>query len=190
LPQSTRSQHLIFASVSATICSIFKTVELNNITKTIDPTWDGIALGVWSSAEASIGILIASLPPLRKPFDHFFAKFLPSTFSGSGKTPQSSYRHTGGRASIHLQNLSGSKAYRSRAPGESVLDDESDRAILDEEHKAGGITKSTDVEVRVSSEIIDGASDSNRNSSPQMRHPSVDWASPHLQSGPGPQVPR
>ncbi|KAI1552333.1 hypothetical protein PtrSN002B_005136, partial [Pyrenophora tritici-repentis] len=143
-------------SIPATVCSIFKTVELNNITKTRDPTWDGVALGIWSSGEASIGILIASLPPLRKPFDYFFSKLLPSSFTGTGKTPTSSYRPTGGRASIHLQNLSNSKAYRSRIPGESVLDDESDRAILDEEHKTGGIIKSTDVEVRISSDIIDG----------------------------------
>ncbi|KAE8833138.1 hypothetical protein HRS9139_04957 [Pyrenophora teres f. teres] len=174
-------------SIPATICSIFKTVELNNIVKTRDPTWDGVALGIWSSGEASIGILIASLPPLRKPFDYFFSKLLPSTFTGSGKTPTSSYRPTGGGASIQLQNLSNSKAYRSRIPGESVLDDESDRAILDEEHKAGGIIKSTDVEVRISSDIIDGSSDSKGTPSPpMMKHPSVDWRS-HMQNGPGPR---
>lgn len=135
-------------SIPATICSVFKTIELKSITKTTDPTWDGINLGIWSSSELSIGILIASLPPLRKAFDKLFSRMLPSTFTNSRKTPAYGYGHSTS-GDIRMQNFAGSKAYHSRIPGESVLDndDESDRAILEEEHKGQGIMKSTKVTV-------------------------------------------
>ncbi|CAN9176903.1 unnamed protein product [Alternaria sp. RS040] len=180
-------------SIPATICSIFKTIELKSITKTQDPTWDGVSLTIWSSSELSIGILIASLPPLRKAFDHIFKRILPSTITGSGKTPQYGYgRSTGqGANSIHMKNFQGSKAYHSRLPGESVLDgdDESDRAILpDDEHKGPGIMKSTNVQVTVSEDVEQAGSSSNSKGgeSPKMYKPEIDWASPHLESGGGP----
>ncbi|CAN9202843.1 unnamed protein product [Alternaria alternata] len=180
-------------SIPATICSIFKTIELKSITKTQDPTWDGVSLTIWSSSELSIGILIASLPPLRKAFDHIFKKILPSTITGSGKTPQYGYgRSTGqGANSIHMKNFQGSKAYHSRLPGESILDgdDESDRAILpDDEHKGPGIMKSTNVQVTVSEDVEEAGSSSNSKGgeSPKMYKPEIDWASPHLESGDGP----
>ncbi|KAG9194045.1 hypothetical protein G6011_04080 [Alternaria panax] len=176
-------------SIPATICSIFKTIELKSITKTQDPTWDGVSLTIWSSSELSIGILIASLPPLRKAFDHIFKKILPSTISGSGKTPQYGYgRSTGqGGNSIHMKNFQGSKAYHSRIPGESILDgdDESDRAILpDDEHKGPGIMKSTNVQVTVSEDVEAGSSSNSKGGeSPKTYKPEIDWASPHLESG-------
>ncbi|KAL1798177.1 hypothetical protein ACET3X_002214 [Alternaria dauci] len=180
-------------SIPATICSIFKTIELKSITKTQDPTWDGVSLTIWSSSELSIGILIASLPPLRKAFDHLFRKILPSTMTGSGKTPKYGYgRSTGqGANSIHMKNFQGSKAYHSRLPGESILDgdDESDRAILpDEENKGPGIMKSTNVQVTVSEDIEEAGSSSNSKGgeSPKAYKPEIDWASPHLESGNGP----
>ncbi|RYN23849.1 hypothetical protein AA0113_g2861 [Alternaria arborescens] len=180
-------------SIPATICSIFKTIELKSITKTQDPTWDGVSLTIWSSSELSIGILIASLPPLRKAFDHIFKRILPSTITGSGKTPQYGYgRSTGqGANSIHMKNFQGSKAYHSRLPGESILDgdDESDRAILpDDEHKGPGIMKSTDVQVTVSEDVEEAGSSSNSKGgeSPKMYKPEIDWASPHLESGDSP----
>ncbi|RYN82669.1 hypothetical protein AA0120_g9450 [Alternaria tenuissima] len=180
-------------SIPATICSIFKTIELKSITQTQDPTWDGVSLTIWSSSELSIGILIASLPPLRKAFDHIFKRILPSTITGSGKTPQYGYgRSTGqGANSIHMKNFQGSKAYHSRLPGESILDgdDESDRAILpDDEHKGPGIMKSTNVQVTVSEDVEEAGSSSNSKGgeSPKMYKPEIDWASPHLESGDGP----
>ena len=167
---------------SATICSVFKTVELKAITKTQDPTWDGINLGIWSSCELSIGILIASLPPLRKAFDHLFAKILTSTFTNSHKTPQYGY---GGSTTgdIRMKTFQGSKAYHSRIPGESVLDrdDESGRAILEEEeHKGPGIMKSTKVTV------TEGDSESGHQEGSQGSYKqSIDWVSPNLEKGEG-----
>jgi hypothetical protein len=178
---------------SATICSIFKTIELKSITKTQDPTWDGVSLTIWSSSELSIGILIASLPPLRKAFDHLFKKILPSTLTGSGKTPQYGYGRSTNAAgnSIHMNNFQGSKAYHSRLPGESILDgdDESDRAILDDDHKNAGIVKSTNVQVTVSEEVAEAGSSSNSkgSESPKVYKPEIDWASPHLESGDAPR---
>ncbi|KAJ8113398.1 hypothetical protein OPT61_g4462 [Boeremia exigua] len=73
----------------ATVCSIFKTIELSALKKTKDPTWDGVNLTIWSATELSVGILIASLPPLRKVFDQMFRHILPSTFMTKSKTPGS-----------------------------------------------------------------------------------------------------
>ena len=159
---------------------------------------------VWSGAELSLGITIASLPPLRKAFDHFFSKILPSTLTGSGRTKAYGYGGNstigGGAAGsngIPLKNFQGSKAYHSRIPGESVLDDESDRAILtdEEEHKGPGIMKSMNVEVRVSEHGLPSglhpASESSRSSgdappiTKTFESPRIDWSSPHIESGSG-----
>jgi hypothetical protein len=91
-------------------------VELKAITKTQDPTWDGINLSIWSQAELSIGILIASLPPLRTAFDHLFARILPSTLQSSHKTPQYGYGHSS-HGNIRMNTFQNSKAYRSAQGG-------------------------------------------------------------------------
>jgi hypothetical protein len=144
------AQKLTMPPFSATVCSVFKTVELKAITKTQDPTWDGINLTIWSSCEASIGILIASLPPLRKAFDHLFQSILPTALqSSNGRTTHYDYGKSS-HGDIHMSTFRNSKAYRSRLPGESVLDNDSDsdRAILkDEENMGAGITKTTQVTV-------------------------------------------
>jgi hypothetical protein len=143
--------HANFSLSSATICSVFKTVELRAITKTQDPTWDGVNLTIWSSCEASIGILIASLPPLRTAFDHIFQRILPSTLQNSSKMPQYGYGGHSTNGNIRMGTFQSSKAYRSRLPGESVLDNDgdSDRAILEvEDGKGLGITKTTQVSIQ------------------------------------------
>ncbi|KAF1936567.1 hypothetical protein EJ02DRAFT_506444 [Clathrospora elynae] len=168
-------------SIPATICSIFKTIELKEIVETRDPTWDTVNLGIWSSAELSIGILIASLPPLRKAFDSFFKMILPSTLANSAKTPKYGYGHSSD-GGIHLNTFQGSKAYHSRIRGESVLggDDESERAILEgEENKESGILKSTKVTV---TDEEDGSS-SSKDGGVQIYEQSNDWPSPQLEQG-------
>ena len=172
---------------SATICSIFKTIELKSITQTRDPTWSTVNLGIWSSAELSIGILIASLPPLRKAFDSLFQKILPSILTPS-KTPNSQYgygRSTNGnhiRLDTYEQNKRSHKnSHKSAHPGESALDSDSDseRAILeDEEGKGAGIMKTTKVMV------IDEAEDPIQQASQEsLQKQSHDWASPDIESG-------
>ncbi|KAF2997148.1 hypothetical protein E8E13_005225 [Curvularia kusanoi] len=113
----------------ATMCSIFKTVELSALTKTKDPTWDSVNLTIWAATELSVGILIASLPPLRKVFDKFFRQILPSTFVGRSRT----------RASIPLYNVS--KPYN-KPMGRSVAgDDDSEKDILHGKDDCSGVTK-------------------------------------------------
>ncbi|KAI8932309.1 hypothetical protein NX059_010504 [Plenodomus lindquistii] len=175
-------------SIPATICSIFKTVELRTIVKTTDPTWDGVNLSIWSQSELSIGILIASLPPLRKAFDSFFKRILPSTVTNSQRTPAYGYGgSTGG--DIRMKTFEGSKAYHSRIPGESILDDddESDRAILEEqeEHKGPGIMKSTKVTImETTGESSSASSESQKKVSQESYKHTLDWNSPHLDQGP------
>lgn len=132
------------------MCSVFKTIELRTIFHTQDPTWDGVNLTVWSQAELSLGIMIASLPPLRKALTKVFQSVLPSTMTNSQKAPHYGYGHSTG-GDIRMNDFGGSKAYHSRIPEESVLDEdnESGRAILgQEEHKGPGIMKHTTVTVR------------------------------------------
>jgi hypothetical protein len=142
---------------SATICSIFKTIELKTITQTNDPTWDGTNLSIWSSAELSIGILISSLPPLRKAFDNMFQKILPSTMTGS-KTPQLNYGYGNSTHGNHVRLDTYENNRRTRKsvhPGDSVLDNDSDseRAILEEgDGKGMGIVKTTKVIVEEAEE--------------------------------------
>lgn len=175
-------------SIPATICSIFKTIELRTIVKTNDPTWDGVNLSIWSQSELSIGILIASLPPLRKAFDHFFQKILPSTITNSHKTPQYAYGHSSVGGDIRMKTFEGSKAYHSRIPGESILDgdDESDRAILEgEEHKGPGIMKSTKVTIQeTTGDMSSSSSEVHKKTSQESYKQSLDWNSPHLDQGP------
>ncbi|KAF1952475.1 hypothetical protein CC80DRAFT_538163 [Byssothecium circinans] len=148
-------------SIAATICSIFKTIELKTLTKTRDPTWDGTNLAIWSGSELYVGILIASLPPLRKAFDSFFRCILPSTARTTGYNANGGYGKTYGGGVSASQNIKmgnftkDAKSMRSGHPGESVLDSdgESERAILDEESavksswSSNGIRKTTDVTV-------------------------------------------
>jgi len=142
------------------VCSIFKTIELKTITKTQDPTWDGVNLSIWSGAELYVGILIASLPPLRKAFDSFFKRVFPSIgqTSRSRTGPYANNTYGGGASGAHHVRMStlnrDRKTMRSGHPGESVLDsdDESERAILDEEEvksawSGEGIKKTTKVTV-------------------------------------------
>lgn len=155
---------------------------MKTITQTRDPTWSGVNLGIWSSAELSIGILIASLPPLRKAFDHFFQKILPSTITHT-KTPNSQYgygRSTNGNH-IRLDTYENNKRHKSVHPGESALDSDSDseRAILeDEEGKGAGIMKTTKVTVLEETE-----GPSHQTSQDSLQKQSQDWTPPDLERG-------
>ncbi|KAJ4357101.1 hypothetical protein N0V95_002757 [Ascochyta clinopodiicola] len=169
-------------SIPATICSIFKTIELKTITETSDPTWSGVNLTIWSSAELSIGILIASLPPLRKAFDHLFQKILPSTLANT-KTPNSAYgygRSTNGNH-IRLDTYENNKRHKSVHPGESMLDGDSDseRAILEDEGGKGvGIMKTTKVTV-----LEENEGPSQKASQESLQKRSHDWPPPDEERG-------
>lgn len=116
------------------MCSIFKTIELSALKKTKDPTWDGVNLTIWSATELSVGILIASLPPLRKVFDKMFRQILPSTFMTRSKTP----------GSIPLYDVS--KPYSKPMGRSTAGDDDSEKDMLPGKVD-GGITKTVVHEV-------------------------------------------
>ncbi|KAJ4350392.1 uncharacterized protein N0V89_009013 [Didymosphaeria variabile] len=140
------------------ICSILKTVELKNITGTTDPTWSGVNLSIWSSAELQVGIFIAALPPLRKVFDRLLHKFVPGlSTSGHKSTPGYGTPGYGGRSAhgddIRMNTMGkGDRSTRKTYPHESALDSdsESEKAILDDEERrtqGSGITKSTNITI-------------------------------------------
>lgn len=141
------------------VCSIFKTVELKNITGTKDPTWSSVNLSIWSGAELQVGIFIASLPPLRKAFDRFFHQILPGSSTGGAKsnpgygTPGQNYGSRSAHGNDFRMDTLGKgnrSAHKSYLPGESALDSdsESEKAILDEEERrmaGSGIMKTTGI---------------------------------------------
>jgi hypothetical protein len=104
--------------------------------KTKDPTWDGVNLTIWSATELSVGILIASLPPLRTQFDKFLRRILPTSF-GKSQTPGNS---------MPLYNFSNrfSKAVHTN---KGVDDGSSERHILPEDGHGEGITKTVALEI-------------------------------------------
>jgi hypothetical protein len=56
---------LMGLGVFAMICSIIKTVHLQNLTHLTDPTFDLAILAIWCSIEAYVVLLAASIPTLR-----------------------------------------------------------------------------------------------------------------------------
>lgn len=106
--------------------------------KTADPTWDGVNLAIWSASELSVGILVASLPALRKQFDRFFRRILSSTFLGMGSKTGS------GSNAIPLYNVGppltvGSRPTggRSRFQRDELNDGDSEKCILDDPEQPG-----------------------------------------------------
>jgi hypothetical protein len=120
---------------SATACSVAKTIELAPLSTTKDPTWDGVNLTIWSANELSVGVLIASLPPLRKQFDMIFRKLLPTTLRGTrSKQPNS----------IPLYNVSKQFTIGTRPSGKTgddtsklYEDDSSEKGILPDSDNNG-----------------------------------------------------
>lgn len=128
-------------SFSVTVCSIMKTIELKALQKTIDPTWDGVNLAIWSATELSVGILIAALPPLRKQFDKFFRAILPSSLRSTRSKSKP-------RSGIPMYTISRPRTIGSKPAGSSRPDDgddDSERGILPSDE--GGITKTVVHEV-------------------------------------------
>lgn len=123
----------LIAPHSATVCSILKTTENRALGKIIDPTWDSVYLSIWSATELSVGILCASLPPLRKQFDAFFQVILPSTAHGSASNPPN------GISMWNVSKTIGSKSI-TRSRGLDG-DNDSERRILPEDETRNGTTK-------------------------------------------------
>jgi hypothetical protein len=114
---------------------------------------------LWATAENTVGIMVANLPLLRKPFEKLFRSFI-STNTGnaysSDKAPgdqyyafrMQSYRSQGKRRST----MEGIKGRSARLP--STGDDESDKAILElpdqdipMRRPSAGILRTTEVTV-------------------------------------------
>jgi hypothetical protein len=102
-------------------------------------TWDSNALVTWSASELSMGIIIASIPPLRKQFEGIFRRILPSTFRD---TPGA---HPSGGA-IPLYNVSKSARGRTQKDGDDG-DGDSETHILPGQLGKGQITKTVVHEV-------------------------------------------
>jgi len=100
-----------------------------------------VNLTIWAATELSVGILIASLPPLRTQFDKLFRKILPTRLSKS-QAPGNS---------MPLYNFSG----RYSRPIDTTInttkgedDGSSERHMLPEEERGEGIVKTVALEIK------------------------------------------
>ena len=121
-----------------------KTVELSALMKTHDPTWDGTSLSIWSATELSVGILTASLPPLRKQFEGLAQMILPSSFLKGRSMP------TGQVIPLYVSKSTGIINRPKKHQSQIAMggdDSESQRHILRDQSSKGDITKTTVYEV-------------------------------------------
>ncbi|KAI2484012.1 NAD-binding protein [Pyrenophora tritici-repentis] len=115
-----------------------KTVELSALMKTRDPTWDGTSLSIWSATELSVGILTASLPPLRKQFEGLTQKILPSSFLKGRSKP------TGQVMPLYVSKPATVNGKPKGNQSQDVMrgdDSESQRHILREQSSKGDVTR-------------------------------------------------
>ncbi|KAF1944047.1 hypothetical protein EJ02DRAFT_464563 [Clathrospora elynae] len=147
----TLLQHRLYdlskALARVTAVAIVKTMQLSASTKTRDPTLETTHLAIWSTTELSIGVLIASLPPLRNQLDALLRRILQTTLIRS----KSKSRETGG--GMPLYNVSKPFATNTRSGGEqSRVDpdnyDDSDRNILQDQSGKSEIMKTVVHEVQ------------------------------------------
>ncbi len=119
---------------------------------------DLVPMTLWATAENTVGIVVANLPLLRKPFERLF-KFLLHTRSTETTTDKTRKEHF---SDFKMQSYRNQTARRSRMEANnsrmrSVMgegDDESDKAILEDTEKENeryelstGIMKTTEVTV-------------------------------------------
>ena len=120
--------------------------------------WDAVSMTLWATAENTVGIVVANLPLLRKPFEKLYKSWLGSTITGNTNPATPSGTYNSFMMQSHLSRATrksrgeGLKGYGTRLPGES--DDESDKAILQQSENegqsympSGGILKTTKVTV-------------------------------------------
>jgi hypothetical protein len=124
--------------------------------------WDLVSMTLWATAETTVGIMVANLPPLRKSFEKLFKSFLQSTSTGDMDTTgtragntSNAFRMQSYRTQTRRQSMmDGLRGYRA---GQSISDNESDKAILEgsegengPQRPSQGIVKTTEVTVRES----------------------------------------
>ena len=85
LPRRQRMALIVVFGLGAFVCliSMLRLRALYNISVSKDVTWDNGAAAAWSSLEVNVGIICASLPPLRKPISRVFPKIFHSTSGGN-----------------------------------------------------------------------------------------------------------
>ncbi|KAF2752118.1 hypothetical protein M011DRAFT_393212 [Sporormia fimetaria CBS 119925] len=155
LPRRTQwGLRIVFLlGIVATICSIFKTIELQALLKTQDPTWDGVDLTIWAATELNVGILVASLPPLRKQFDRLFQIIIPSTGRTRSKTPGGNSHplyNFSGKFNTNVSAKNDTRVSRKSVTAHDHDDTSSERQILDDEERRMGdgmIVKTVGVQV-------------------------------------------
>jgi hypothetical protein len=127
--------------------------------------WDLVTMTLWATAETTVGIMVANLPPLRKSFEKLFKSFLQSTSTGGMNTTGTRAGNTSN--AFQMQSYRSQTRHRSMMDGlagygtrQSMSDNGSDKAILeasDGEHgrqmPSQGIVKTTEVTVCESEEV-------------------------------------
>ncbi|KAM0805601.1 hypothetical protein BDR22DRAFT_884584 [Usnea florida] len=78
------------------VCGIARTIQVKNYRSIRDPTWDGVALLIWSTAEFCVGIIAGSIPPCRalvmQMIYEFRNKAPPNVNTAGFQNPRSGHR--------------------------------------------------------------------------------------------------
>jgi len=90
-----------------TIVSIVRLQSLVKFSNSINPTWDYIAIGYWSTIEINVGIICACMPSIRLLLLRFFPRFMGTT---KDRSYVYSHNRSGGKIPGEGSGSGGSKA--------------------------------------------------------------------------------
>ncbi|KAJ8112140.1 hypothetical protein OPT61_g5426 [Boeremia exigua] len=146
-------------AVVCTTISILKIWDQEMHKGTPEIARDVVPMTLWATAENTVGIVVANLPLLRKPFERIFRSLLQSTSNGTTNADKTREEHF---SDFRMQSYRSRSARRSRVEAlhnrmgnmPAAGDYESDKAILDDKEKEErsygsptGIVKTTEVTV-------------------------------------------
>jgi len=83
---------LLSLGLFASAASIVKTVTIHRFDSTNDPSGDGMAIALWASIEAQVGIIAACIPCLRGPFIRLLSRLgIATEYSGEATNNDSAW---------------------------------------------------------------------------------------------------
>ncbi|MCJ1332415.1 hypothetical protein MMC10_009108 [Thelotrema lepadinum] len=98
LPKRIRVYLLLTLGQTATICAIFKEVDINTLFTSVDFTWDTFSLYAWTISEVFVIILCSSFASIKTLFDQKLKGRLQSFKSTYGDTHDSVRKFRSGHA--------------------------------------------------------------------------------------------
>ncbi|PNS13883.1 hypothetical protein CAC42_1374 [Sphaceloma murrayae] len=142
---------LMAAGAIPSLAVIIRTLQLKNLSRSKDVTWDFGPFMIWASAELWTVIIIGSIPPLRPLFLRLFSKVSSQVATSKGTGARTDL---GGQTGFTMSKINKSALEKKGGISthtEHVLDLESDGStenVLANDHLARGITVTHDIDVK------------------------------------------